>query len=188
MATVYFIRHAEPNYENHDDSSRELTESGLQASQDIVNLFSDIPIDFIYSSPYKRSVDTITPLALSLNRWICLMSEFRERKITDSWIEDFADFTKKQWADFSYHLPGGESLADVEKRNIPALHSILKEHPTTNIVIGTHGTALSTILHYYLPDFSYEDFQRRKHTFPWIVRCDFEGIDLHSWEEIDLKS
>ena len=29
MTTVYFVRHAEPNYDNHDDMSRELSKKGL---------------------------------------------------------------------------------------------------------------------------------------------------------------
>ena len=29
MTTIYFVRHAQPNYENHDDLSRELTRQGL---------------------------------------------------------------------------------------------------------------------------------------------------------------
>ncbi|EGL48830.1 hypothetical protein HMPREF9964_2041 [Streptococcus dysgalactiae subsp. equisimilis SK1249] len=29
---LYFIRHAEPNYDNHDDVTRELTEKGIVAS------------------------------------------------------------------------------------------------------------------------------------------------------------
>ena len=30
MTTIYFVRHAQPNYENHDDMSRELSEKGLR--------------------------------------------------------------------------------------------------------------------------------------------------------------
>lgn len=30
MTTVYFVRHAEPNYGNHDDMSRELSCKGLK--------------------------------------------------------------------------------------------------------------------------------------------------------------
>lgn len=30
MTEVYYVRHAEPNYENHDDRMRELTEKGLR--------------------------------------------------------------------------------------------------------------------------------------------------------------
>lgn len=111
VTTVYFIRHAEPNYKNHDDFSRELTSKGLQDSKELVNLFSDILIDAVYSSPYKRAVDTITPLALSKQKSIHLENDFRERKITDKWIEDFTGFTEKQWTDFSYRLEGGESLS-----------------------------------------------------------------------------
>lgn len=38
---VYFIRHAEPNYDNHDDISRELSPKGLQDSQQIVTILRD---------------------------------------------------------------------------------------------------------------------------------------------------
>lgn len=31
--TFYFIRHAEPNYNNHDDVLRELTEKGIVSSK-----------------------------------------------------------------------------------------------------------------------------------------------------------
>ena len=39
MTTVYFVRHAQPNYENHDDLTRELTEKGLQDRMKIVEAF-----------------------------------------------------------------------------------------------------------------------------------------------------
>lgn len=29
MTNIYFIRHAEPNFNNHDDETRELTEKGM---------------------------------------------------------------------------------------------------------------------------------------------------------------
>lgn len=187
VTTVYFIRHAEPNYKNHDDFSRELTSKGLQDSKELVNLFSDILIDAVYSSPYKRAVDTITPLALSKQKSIHLENDFRERKITDKWIEDFTGFTEKQWADFSYRLEGGESLSQVQSRNIQALEKILSEHKGQIIVIGTHGTALSTIIQYYQPTFGLSDFQRVKHLFPWIVCLQFKGLSFHSLSEIPLK-
>ena len=33
MTIVYFVRHAESNYNNHDDLLRELTEKGLKDSK-----------------------------------------------------------------------------------------------------------------------------------------------------------
>lgn len=65
---IYFIRHAEPNYNNHDDMLRELTEKGVDSSKKLVNQFSSVSISKFYSSPYKRSIDTIRPLAESKNK------------------------------------------------------------------------------------------------------------------------
>ena len=184
MTTVYFVRHAEPNYDNHDDVSRELSPKGLQSSKDLVNSFAGIQIDTFYSSPYLRAIDTIKPLADSRGRSIRLIPDFRERKITDYWIEDFTGFTEKQWTDFHYHLPGGESLSMVQERNIRALEPLLQTHPDQTILIGTHGTALSTIINYYKPDFQLADFHRIKHIFPWIVQFEFQGSTCSSIDEI----
>ena len=184
MTTVYFVRHAEPNYDNHDDVSRELSPKGLQSSKNLVNSFAGIQIDTFYSSPYLRAIDTIKPLADSRGQTIHLIPDFRERKITDHWIEDFTGFTEKQWTDFHYYLPGGESLSMVQERNIRSLEPLLQVHPDQTILIGTHGTALSTIINYYKPDFQLEDFHRIKHIFPLIVQFKFQGSTCSTIDEI----
>lgn len=61
--TIYLIRHAEPNYNNHQDDERELTAEGLQDCQLLLDYFKDITIDRIYSSPFKRTLQTIDELA-----------------------------------------------------------------------------------------------------------------------------
>lgn len=178
MTQVYFIRHAEPNYQNHNDVTRELSEHGIRASQDLVRQLAEVSIDAFYSSPYKRSIDTIAPLAASRAIEIKLVDDLRERKLADAWIEDFVGTAKRQWDDFTFKLPTGESLQEVQARNIAALNRILKESRGKAVVIGTHGTALSTIINYYQPDFGFEDFNRCKHVFPWIVRASFDGDKL----------
>lgn len=41
MTNVYFVRHAQPNYENHDDLPRELTEKGLQDRKLVTEFLRD---------------------------------------------------------------------------------------------------------------------------------------------------
>lgn len=41
MTNVYFARHAQPNYENHDDLTRELTEKGLQDRKLVTELMKN---------------------------------------------------------------------------------------------------------------------------------------------------
>ncbi len=176
--TIYFIRHAEPNYQNHDDMARELTIKGIEASHTLIDQFSTISIDHFYSSPYKRAIDTITPLAHNKQRQIKIINDLRERKISDKWVGDFSSIARKQWEDFTFKLPNGESLKEVQERNILALKNILEEASGKSIIVGTHGTALSTMINYYQTDFSYEAFNQYKHQFPWIVTFEFENMKL----------
>ncbi|HEO6712548.1 TPA: histidine phosphatase family protein [Streptococcus agalactiae] len=176
---IYFIRHAEPNYNNHDDMLRELTEKGVDSSKKLVNQFSSVSISKFYSSPYKRSIDTIRRLAESKNKKIIIIDELRERKLSEGWIDNFNEVARKQWEDFSYKLEKGESLREVQQRNIKAINAILeKTSSDETIVIGTHGTALSTIINYYQKDFKFEMFDKYKHKFPWIVEAEFDGNTL----------
>ena len=155
MTTVYFVRHAEPNYNNHDDELRELTEKGLEDRKLITEYLSDKSIDVVLSSPYKRAVDTVMDFASYYSMTIEKIYDFRERKVDSEWVEDFIGFCKRQWADFNYKYTDGETLAEVQKRNISALKQVLEQYENKNIVIGSHGTALSTVINYYDPTYGF---------------------------------
>lgn len=186
MTNVYFVRHATPNFSNHDDLSRELTAQGLQDRKLVTSFLLDKKIDVVFSSPYKRAVDTIREFADSQEIEIELVSDFRERKVESAWIEDFDSFCKRQWEDFDYKLSDGESLREVQERNMNALRQILETHRDKNIVVGSHGTALSTIIHYFDPSFGYNEFEQIRNLMPWIVRFSFDRDRCLEIEKYDL--
>ncbi|MDV4151931.1 histidine phosphatase family protein [Clostridium sp. AL.422] len=94
---------------------RHLSEEGINDSNKVTEFLKDKNITKIYSSPYKRSIDTINDFASSVNMDISLIEYFRERKISNEWIEDFNGFAKMQWNDFNYRLKDGENLKAVQK-------------------------------------------------------------------------
>ena len=169
MTKLYFVRHAQSDYANHDDRSRPLSEQGLK-DRELVTRF----------------LDTLRPFAEESGLVFQLCEDWRERKIENGWIEDFEAFSIRQWQDFDYKLPGGESLRQVQERNIRAVEEALTLYEGKNIAIGTHGTALSTILRYYQPEFGYADFQRIVPKMPWIVCLHFEKQTYLGQEEWDL--
>ena len=175
MTHVYFVRHAQPNYGNHDDRSRELSPKGLADRALVTDCLRDKRVDAVLSSPYKRAVDTVAPLAAELGLDIETVEDFRERKIDSGWIEDFDGFARRQWADFSYKLSDGESLGEVQERNLRALDGVLGRFAGRAVVIGSHGTALSTIIHHFRPGFGFEEFDRIRPLRPWIVHFAFDG-------------
>lgn len=83
---------------------------------------------------------------------------------------------RKRWDDHNYHEEGGKSIAMVQNRNIEALNEILSDNTDKDIVIGTHGTALSTILNFYDSNFGCEDFLQ-------IIELNFEGDKLIAKQE-----
>jgi 2,3-bisphosphoglycerate-dependent phosphoglycerate mutase len=183
---IYFVRHAEPDYSVHDDATRPLTQKGKLAAIKVASYFMDKEIDIVLSSPYKRAIDTIKPFADKSDLEIRHVFDFRERKIDSCWIEDFIGFTKKQWSDFDYKLSDGESLSEVQNRNVTALKGTLEKYSGKNIIIGSHGTALSTIINHFDPTFGYDDFEKIRILMPWIVKFSFENNILSSIEKINI--
>jgi 2,3-bisphosphoglycerate-dependent phosphoglycerate mutase len=186
MTTVYFVRHAEPDYKDHNDMERPLTLKGRKDSKLVTEYLRDKNIQIILSSPYLRAVETVKDFADSFGHTIITIEDFRERKVDNVWIEDFNRFAQKQWSNFDYKLSDGECLREVQIRNVKALKQVIKEHPDKNIVIGSHGTALSTMINYFNPSFNFIDFQRIRTIMPWIVKFTFRGEELLQIEEIDV--
>jgi 2,3-bisphosphoglycerate-dependent phosphoglycerate mutase len=184
MTRIYFVRHSKPNFSIKDDLKRPLCEEGISACKKITEYLSDKGIHKVYSSPFKRAVDTIKDFADQFEFEIEKVEDLRERKVADIWIEDFNEFAKKQWEDFNYKLSNGENLNEVQTRNINAIHRILKSNADKNIVIGTHGTALSTIINYYDNSFDYSAFSRIKNLMPFVVCIDFEGLNAINIQEV----
>ncbi len=174
MTTIYFVRHAQPNYENHDDMSRELSAKGLADRKLVTKFLSDKQVDIVLSSPFKRAVDTVCDCAEINGITIETIDDFRERKVDSGWIEDFSAFCKAQWEDFHYKLSDGECLQEVQDRNIKALNEVLVTYKDKVIVIGTHGTALSTIINYYDNSFGHAEFEKIKTLMPWVVKMTFD--------------
>jgi 2,3-bisphosphoglycerate-dependent phosphoglycerate mutase len=184
--TVYFIRHAKPDISIKDDMTRPLSFEGIDKSKELVFSFKEIKIDCIFSSPFKRAIQTIEPIAKDKKIKIEIIDDFRERKMSSEWIENYEEYSKKQWDDFSYKLADGESLNEVQKRNIKELEKILLENKGKTIIIGTHGTALSTIINYYDGTFLYNDFLEMVDIMPYIMKIEFNDDKYIKGEDIKI--
>jgi 2,3-bisphosphoglycerate-dependent phosphoglycerate mutase len=93
--TVYFIRHAKPDILVKNDMTRPLSLEGIEKSKELINTFKEIKIDHIYSSPFKRAIQTIEPIAKEKNIKIEIIDDFRERKMSNEWIENYEEYSKK---------------------------------------------------------------------------------------------
>ncbi len=182
MTSLYFVRHAEPDHFWEDDRTRPLTEAGKKDSEEVTAFLRNVHVDSFISSPYVRSYDTIKGSAAEKSMPIATEERLRERK-NGSDSNAFGMY-QKRWGDHSFAEEGGESIGEVQKRNIEAVFDILRDHDGENIVVGTHGTALSSIQNYFDPSYGCDDFLRMLDFMPYILRMDFEGTRLIRKEEL----
>ncbi len=174
MTTVYFVRHAEPDYNNHDDLTRPLTEKGKRDVELVNRFLENKEINIVLSSPFRRAIETVRGFSDLIKSEVIVVDDFRERRVDSCWIEDFNEFSMKQWNDFDYKLRDGECLREVQQRNIAALKQVLVEYENKNVVIGSHGTAISTIINYYDETYGHNEFNEIRMLMPWIVKFELE--------------
>lgn len=183
VTTIYFVRHAQPVF-NADDRNRPLSDDGMKDTEFVADTLKDKPINAFFCSPYRRSMDTIRKAAEDHGMEIHTDERFRERKNGKAGNRFENGLLKKRWEDHTFAEEDGECLQSVQERNIEALSELLKNYEGKTLVIGTHGTALSTIINHYRPEFGYEDFLRIVDRMPWIVKAEFKGQQLWNLQEI----
>lgn len=186
MTNLYFVRHSQPDEGWENDRTRPLTPEGSADSEKVTDFFRNICVKSFLSSPYRRSIDTIQGTAHDHQMDIETDERLRER--TSGLGGGNFEMFQKRWSDFAFHESGGESLKMVQQRNMEAVLEILDRHKNEKVVIGTHGTALSTILNYYEPSFGCENFLRIIDFMPYIIRLDFNGTDYAGREELLVVS
>ena len=182
MTQVYFVRHALPEHNWEEDRTRPLSEEGILDIKKVTEVMKDILLDYAICSTYLRSMDTIRECVESHNLAMDTDDRFRERKRGPG--GNTLELLTQRWGDLEFHEEGGESIGMVQRRNIEALHEVLSSHPNQNIIIGTHATALSSILRYYDPSYNQESFLRILNCMPYIIRLDFDNLECIGKEEI----
>ncbi|PKD16629.1 phosphoglycerate mutase [Salegentibacter salinarum] len=90
ITTYYFIRHAEKDTTDTKNEDPDLTEAGRKRTQDWVKTFKDIDFDLVYSSDYKRTLNTAEPIADSKNKEVKF---YNAEKLND---KDFQENTKNK--------------------------------------------------------------------------------------------
>ena len=189
---LYFIRHAEPDFFEPDNYKRKLTVSGEIQAQRLSEIFNDINVDGVYSSPYLRAIKTVEPIAKSKSLNVQLLDQFRERKSSDYRVskEKFLGYGKHQWDDFDFKLCGGESLNDVKNRYNTGVRIIINQHAQSQnciFAVGCHIAGLCAYISQFNLISNYEEYKKYASKMPLIVKCFYKNLKFVSGEICNFK-
>lgn len=162
MTRVILIRHGESvaNVEGRftRDPDEPLTEAGReQARERARHIRRSHRPTALYSSPFRRALETADEMGRILNLEPRIVEELRE--------QDFGRFKGRPYADFyglypagsaeRWHLrpDGGENLREVAERAGPALERLVRDHAAEELVVVSHGGVMAALRGWLAKDF-----------------------------------
>ena len=181
--TVYLLRHAESRPSAAvKEPDWPLSELGKKQARDIVPTLARLGIDYVYTSPFLRAVETAKPFADCAGKPLRIHDELREQ--LSLWANseaDFMDQMRKEWEDFRSAPPGGESNAECQLRIVNAVRDIIRRHPGRTLLVSSHGNAISLLLNSIHTSFGFEGWMAMKN--PDLFRIRAEGASL-VWDRL----
>ncbi len=152
MKAIYLMRHSEPlkpiNINNSDTLQKQNEKWGLTINGETLAKEKSEHIelnnfDIVISSNYVRAISTAKYFTKDK---LFIDENFGERKFgIDNWDELPKNFGKRQFDDFNYKLPNGESINEVIKREYDSLINILNNYYDKKILIVGHSTAIASL-------------------------------------------
>lgn len=184
--TIYMVRHAESHFEYGQERTRGLSAEGFAEAKRVAEIFADIDVHYMASSPYTRAKQTIQYIAEHKSLHIVEYEELVERPIKGldykaSW-DVLYEAIRRSFVDKDFALEGGESTRKAQRRAIPLIEGLLKEHQGKTIVIGTHGNIMTIIMNHYDDKYGFDFWNTTSK--PDIYRMVFTGNQLEQVERI----
>ena len=197
MTHLYLIRHAQQFSVHNDqglllaDHEDGLTEKGhAQARRMAERVANDIQPHVLYCSPLLRArqtarhVSEATGLPLNID---ANLAELRLNCPSDASAEiEFDGWVRARRYPYTPAFPGGEALADLQRRGAQAFEQITQTHWGRTIAVITHGGLIEMVLYHLLGipiEHNLTTFVRCDHTsffhWHWLEMKDF---NLNGWE------
>ncbi len=154
---IYLIRHGmidtgnEKRYLGITDLP--LNQAGIKQAVFLKNYFKNTPIDYVFTSPLKRCLQTADILCGGIHHDFTAVKEFMEINLglwenipMETIKRDFPDAYEERGKNLlTFKPPEGESFGQLAERVLPAFDCIAK-HYSGNIMIIGHAGVNRTIL------------------------------------------
>ncbi len=178
LTTVDLVRHAHADWTPDED--RPLSARGRIDATTLARALGAPPaIDAIYSSPFRRAIETVEPLAWACGLEPSILDDLRERTLVVPAGASFEDAVAAAWARPDERVGGSESNREAAARGRRVVDDVVARHAGGRVVLSTHGNLLALILGSFDPAFGFDAW--RALSFPDVHRLAFrDGVCVRS--------
>ena len=159
---IYLTRHGQTewNLERRlqGRGNSPLTEAGIERAKELRDRIKDIDIDYIYSSPIERALDTANIIKGEKNIEVITdngvvemcFGDYEGRKTDEVMAENPEwNIDRIMHGDVKLCAPNGEDLGSVRLRVSKSMDKIIEENRGKSILIVTHGITLKALMYYF---------------------------------------
>lgn len=155
---VYLVRHgqSEGNLQNlHQNPEVPLSQTGKQQAHTLAKRLKNLPIDFIYTSPFIRAKQTAQIIAQELKLPIEYWEHLKERKrpteleglhTDDPKAVEIKNQLAKNWLKEYWKYSDEESYKELINRAQGVVDHLLEKHKKQNVLCVSHGTIVKAIV------------------------------------------
>lgn len=174
MTRLFLVRHAHADWV--PEESRPLSSRGRRDALRVADALAHAGVAAIYSSPARRALETVEPLARRLRLAPVLIADLREREMPARPDPEFQAGVRASWRQPEAVVGGAEALSAAQARALATVRSIVSRHGDQSIVASTHGNLLALIVNGMDSTCGYEFWKGL--TFPDIYELRFSGASL----------
>lgn len=172
MKNIYVIRHCEAEGQLPESP---LTDKGVKQSIDLAVFFDHIKVERIISSPYKRAIETIQPLANYSNVEIEIDNKLKERILSTTHLSDWFQKLRATYDDMDLKFEGGESSQEAMTRIVEVVEGALKGD-IENTIIVTHGNIMSLLLNHYIKKFGFNEWNNLSNPDVFLLKFESNKV------------
>jgi 2,3-bisphosphoglycerate-dependent phosphoglycerate mutase len=143
--TLYIVRHCKAAGQAPDAP---LTSDGLAQAVQLADRLAELPIQRIVSSPFRRAIQSIAPLAERLVLPVATDERLAERVLSAAELPNWLAALEATFDDLDRCFEGGESSRAAMQRAVAVVREI-ELHPADTIVLVTHGNLMALLLKHF---------------------------------------
>ncbi len=161
MTILLLIRHASNDYLKAGRLAGwtpgvHINAQGQREADALARRLAHISIHAIYSSPLERAADTAKAVAQCQKLDVQIREELGEVHAgewtgkTVKELEETEEWKQMLTHPVGFHLPGGESIEQVQQRMAAAIDEIIAQHPKQVVAVVSHADPIKAAVAHYL--------------------------------------
>jgi probable phosphomutase (TIGR03848 family) len=159
VAILLLIRHGVTDQTGkrlYGRSEVHLSAAGREQALRVAERLRSVRLTALYSSPLVRCLETAAPIAEASGLKVSTVEDLQEIDYGTWTGKSFPALRRtKLWrrihgtSPSSVRFPGGETLAEVQRRAVAALEGIAERHPRATVAVVSHGDVVLLALAHF---------------------------------------